>query len=146
MSIQPSVLIQPSVSIQSSASIHSSVSTSPLVSIQPCTVETEKKKKKKKKREQQNKADRMLGTFPKVGALVAVFWAVVCNLQEHNEAALLSDWSCPPPWPIFISVNMLAGSLRAPGQWRAAVRQDCTVRGHPYRPSQLCRRLHASGI
>lgn len=55
----------------------------------------------------------MLGSFLKVGALVAVLWAFVYNMQEHNEAALLSDWSSPPPWPIFIAVNVLAGSLRA---------------------------------
>ena len=44
---------------------------------------------------------------------MAVLWAFVYNMQEHNEAALLSDWSSPPPWPIFIAVNVLAGSLRA---------------------------------
>jgi hypothetical protein len=35
------------------------------------------------------------------------------KLQPHNEEALLSDWSTPPPWPIFIAVNVLAGALRA---------------------------------
>lgn len=30
----------------------------------------------------------------------------------HDEAALLSDWSEPPPWPVFIGLNVLAGVLR----------------------------------
>ena len=35
------------------------------------------------------------------------------NLKPHSEKALLSDWSAPPPWPIFIALNALAGALRA---------------------------------
>lgn len=35
------------------------------------------------------------------------------KMQPHNEEALLTDWSTPPPWPIFIAVNVLAGALRA---------------------------------
>ena len=37
----------------------------------------------------------------------------VSNMQPHNEDALLSDWSAPPPWPIFIGLNVIAGGLRA---------------------------------
>jgi hypothetical protein len=35
------------------------------------------------------------------------------NLKPHSEIALLSDWSAPPPWPIFIALNALAVALRA---------------------------------
>mmetsp|Transcript_17840 Transcript_17840/g.44634 ORF Transcript_17840/g.44634 Transcript_17840/m.44634 type:complete len:106 (+) Transcript_17840:151-468(+) len=28
------------------------------------------------------------------------------------EASLLSDWSQPPPWPVFIGVNVLAGAFK----------------------------------
>jgi hypothetical protein len=35
------------------------------------------------------------------------------RLKPHSEQALLVDWSAPPPWPIFIAVNALAGALRA---------------------------------
>ena len=37
----------------------------------------------------------------------------VQNMQPHSEDALLSDWSAPPPWPIFIGLNVIAGGLRA---------------------------------
>jgi hypothetical protein len=47
-------------------------------------------------------------------AVVAVAIMIgMSKLQPHNEEALLSDWSTPPPWPIFIAVNVLAGALRA---------------------------------
>jgi hypothetical protein len=52
-----------------------------------------------------------------VVAVIVVSIAVIAvgalKLQPHNEMALLTDWSTPPPWPIFIVMNVLAGSLRA---------------------------------
>lgn len=33
--------------------------------------------------------------------------------KPHNEDALLVDWSDPPPWPVFIAINVLAGTFRA---------------------------------
>ena len=46
-----------------------------------------------------------------LAAVIALFAA--SGLKPHDEAALLSDWSAPPPWPIFIALNVLAGVLRA---------------------------------
>jgi hypothetical protein len=47
-------------------------------------------------------------------AVVAVAIIIgMSKMQPHNEEALLTDWSTPPPWPIFIAVNALAGALRA---------------------------------
>lgn len=40
---------------------------------------------------------------------VVIFFAA----RPHDEDALLSDWSSPPPWPVFIAVNVLAGCLRS---------------------------------
>jgi hypothetical protein len=47
-----------------------------------------------------------------VGALVGM-GAVLITRQEHNEEALMGDWSDPPPLPIFILVNVLAGAFRS---------------------------------
>ena len=33
--------------------------------------------------------------------------------SKHDEDAFLKDWSSPPPHPIFIGINFLAGTLRA---------------------------------
>jgi hypothetical protein len=46
-------------------------------------------------------------------AVIAVIVVGALKLQPHDEKALLTDWSTPPPWPIFIAMNVLAGSLRA---------------------------------
>jgi hypothetical protein len=35
------------------------------------------------------------------------------SMKPHSEEALLTDWSSPPPWPIFIGLNVLAGGLHA---------------------------------
>ena len=51
----------------------------------------------------------------KVGIVGAVLIAVavgVSKLKPHSEAALLTDWGTPPPWPLFIGLNVLAGVLR----------------------------------
>ena len=45
--------------------------------------------------------------------LIAVGVATMIGAGSHDEAALMSDWSAPPPWPIFIALNVLAGGLRA---------------------------------
>lgn len=45
---------------------------------------------------------------------IAVIIAVVIRPNKpHSEAALLTDWSNPPPWPIFIGINAVAGTLRS---------------------------------
>jgi hypothetical protein len=46
------------------------------------------------------------------GALVGM-GAVLISRQEHDEGALMGDWSDPPPLPIFILVNVLAGAFRS---------------------------------
>ena len=44
----------------------------------------------------------------------AVFVAMTMMRPKlHSEEALMSDWSNPPPWPIFIGVNAIAGVLRS---------------------------------
>ena len=48
-----------------------------------------------------------------IGAVLALVLGVAMKPMPHDEAALLTDWSTPPPWPVFIAVNMLAGALRA---------------------------------
>ena len=45
------------------------------------------------------------------GVGLALFAA--SSMRAHDEAALLTDWSTPPPWPIFVALNVLAGMLRA---------------------------------
>ncbi len=56
-----------------------------------------------------------MGVSKVVGAAVLAVAVLigVQNMQPHNEDALLSDWSAPPPWPIFIGLNVIAGGLRA---------------------------------
>ena len=50
----------------------------------------------------------------KLGICVVVLALFAASsMRAHDEAALLTDWSSPPPWPIFIAVNLLAGMLRA---------------------------------
>jgi len=44
------------------------------------------------------------------GAVALV--AIISSLKPHSEEALLSDWSAPPPWPVFIALNVLAGVFR----------------------------------
>jgi C-methyltransferase len=46
-----------------------------------------------------------------VGALIAMA-GVMMNIP-HSEDALMKDWSDPPPLPIFITVNFVAGLLRS---------------------------------
>jgi hypothetical protein len=46
-----------------------------------------------------------------LAALIGV-GAIMMN-KPHSEDALMSDWSDPPPLPIFIAVNLLAGLLRS---------------------------------
>jgi hypothetical protein len=46
-----------------------------------------------------------------VGVLAGV--VAVFIRSKHDEDALLTDFSSPPPLPIFIGVNVLAGLLRA---------------------------------
>jgi len=41
-----------------------------------------------------------------------VLAAVLFHGKEHNEEALVADFSHPPPWPIFIAVNIFAATLR----------------------------------
>ena len=48
-----------------------------------------------------------------IPVLVAAAAFAATTLMPHDEAALLSDWSAPPPWPVFIGLNVLAGALRA---------------------------------
>lgn len=45
--------------------------------------------------------------------VVSVIFAATIMNGTHNEDSLLSDWSQPPPWPIFIGINALAGMLRS---------------------------------
>jgi len=33
-------------------------------------------------------------------------------LRSHSEDSLLQEWSVPPPWPVFVGLNVLAASLR----------------------------------
>lgn len=47
-----------------------------------------------------------------VVAAVGIFVALLA-VQPHSEDRLMGDWSSPPPWPIFIGVNVLAGVLRS---------------------------------
>ncbi len=48
-----------------------------------------------------------------LGAVVVVVSVVLGALRfkPHSEEALLVDLSPPPPWPIFIAVDALAGAL-----------------------------------
>lgn len=50
-----------------------------------------------------------------LGAVVVLVSVLLGALRfkPHSEEALLVDWSAPPPWPIFIAVNALAGALRS---------------------------------
>jgi hypothetical protein len=48
-----------------------------------------------------------------LAALIGV-GAVMMN-KPHSEDALMADWSDPPPFPIFIAVNLLAGILHSMG-------------------------------
>ena len=48
-----------------------------------------------------------------VAVLVVAVLMGASSMKPHSEEALLTDWSTPPPWPIFIGLNMLAGALRA---------------------------------
>jgi hypothetical protein len=48
-----------------------------------------------------------------VGALVALAAILLKKGRGHDEEALLMDWSTPPPLPIFIGINVLAGILRS---------------------------------
>lgn len=47
-----------------------------------------------------------------VSSVLAGVIAVLMR-SKHDEDALLIDYSSPPPLPIFVVVNMLAGLLRA---------------------------------
>jgi hypothetical protein len=38
-------------------------------------------------------------------ALLAALSAFLSGSQTHDEAALLTNWSTPPPWPVFIGIN-----------------------------------------
>lgn len=51
-------------------------------------------------------------TLWSMAALVAV-GAFLLRPKGHSEEALLTDWSDPPPFPIFIVLNVLAGTFRA---------------------------------
>jgi O-methyltransferase domain len=49
-----------------------------------------------------------------IGAVTVLVIAIVAkSFASHSEDALMGDWSAPPPWPIFIAVNSLAGLLRS---------------------------------
>ena len=47
------------------------------------------------------------------GVGVILLAVLLGSPSAHSEEALLTDWSAPPPWPIFIAVNVLAGTLRS---------------------------------
>jgi hypothetical protein len=53
-----------------------------------------------------------LKSFGAVVVVVSVMLGAL-RIRPHSEDALLVDWSAPPPWPIFIAVNALAGALRS---------------------------------
>lgn len=48
----------------------------------------------------------------KVIMVLVVVASVLMLPQEHCEDSLLTDWSAPPPWPVFITLNALAGLMR----------------------------------
>jgi len=48
-----------------------------------------------------------------LSAAIVVVLGIFFRPAVHSEDALLSDWSAPPPWPIFIALNMLSGILRS---------------------------------
>ena len=48
-----------------------------------------------------------------LAGVFALTLGILIQNQPHDEAAFLSDWSAPPPWPVFIALNVIAGALRA---------------------------------
>ena len=46
-------------------------------------------------------------------AAVLVAGAAMLAMTPHSEDALLTDFSSPPPWPVLIGVNVVAGALRS---------------------------------
>ena len=54
-----------------------------------------------------------LPLFAAIGVGIALLAVLLAPSSTHSEEALLSDWSTPPPWPIFIGLNVLAGTLRS---------------------------------
>ena len=71
------------------------------------------------------------------GILAAVIVFVVT--RDPSEEELLSDWSSPPPWPIFIGVNVLANLLRSTAdatlQESTSTPQGCSGVSHMEFPS-----------
>jgi hypothetical protein len=41
-----------------------------------------------------------MGTMLKLGSAAVLALALMSSMKPHDEAALLSDWSAPPPWPV----------------------------------------------
>ena len=57
-----------------------------------------------------------MGVVLRSSVLVGVVSIIaVLITQEHSEVSLLSDYSAPPPWPIFFAATTLAGMLKAAG-------------------------------
>jgi hypothetical protein len=48
-----------------------------------------------------------------LSALIGVVAIMMKANKPHSEDALMTDYSNPPPLPIFIAVNLLAGLLRS---------------------------------
>jgi hypothetical protein len=48
-----------------------------------------------------------------LAALIGVIAVMMSMNKPHSEDALMTDWSDPPPLPIFIAVNFLAGLLHS---------------------------------
>lgn len=54
------------------------------------------------------------GLFVSTALLAAVGAILLARPPAiHSEEALLSDWSAPPPWPIFIALNTIAGAFHS---------------------------------
>lgn len=49
-----------------------------------------------------------------VGATILLFGSgLMGSNSKHSEDSLLTDWSVPPPWPVFIALNVLAGVFQS---------------------------------
>ena len=74
-----------------------------------------KENEKQKKQKTTTTTTTIMKTAITVLSVFVVLITILLKQQgvgPHDEEALLTDWSIPPPFPIFIGINVIADTLR----------------------------------